>query len=78
MDNMENMGNKAACTPGYCPCPHHKIIPTLLIIGGLIFLLQAFMVLDEYTVAVIWPILVIIGGIVKFTGHSCKCRMKHC
>lgn len=75
---MENAENKAVCAaPGVCPCWHHKIMPVLVVLFGLTFLLQAFFILDEDTVAVIWPVLVVLGGIVKLIGGSCKCYLKH-
>ncbi len=54
-----------------CKCPHHKVIPVLVILFGLTFLLGALNVISAYAVSVIWPILVLIGGFMKL--YRCKC-----
>jgi len=57
-----------------CNCSHHKIVPTAIILLGLSFLLSSFNVafFVSYT-NIIWPILVIIIGVVKLGGKGCKC-----
>ncbi len=62
--------------PTMCKCPHHKIIPLAILLIGLAFLLQAFGVLSMMTVAIIWPILLIIIGLMKLTRGMCKCCSK--
>jgi hypothetical protein len=57
-----------------CKCPHHKVVPILVILIGLDFLAGAVGVLSWTFVDITWPILVIIGGIVKLGG--CKCCNK--
>ncbi len=59
---------------GMCGCSHHKIMPILVILFGLLFLLGSFDVVTTYTVGMIWPILVIIGGFTKLSGRMCKCN----
>jgi hypothetical protein len=54
-----------------CNCGHHKVVPILVILLGLDFLLAQLNVLTWGFVGVTWPILVIIGGIVKL--NMCKC-----
>ncbi len=61
---------------GMCKCPHHKVVPVALILIGLAFLLQTFNVISGALVAMIWPVLVIIIGIVKLGGCKC-CRTSH-
>ncbi len=61
---MEMQGNG-----GMCKCPHHKVTSGLVVLFGLAFLLQALNVLDAGTVAVVWPIIVIVLGLSKM----CKC-----
>lgn len=56
-----------------CSCPHHTIIPILVILFGLAFLLQALGVVSEYFTGVAWPILVILAGLQKLFGSRCKC-----
>jgi hypothetical protein len=58
---------------GHCKCPHHKIIPLAIVLIGLAFLLQALNVLSAGFVALAWPILVIIIGLMKLTKGMCKC-----
>jgi hypothetical protein len=54
-----------------CKCPHHKAMPWLLILIGLDFLLGAIGVLPMGIVGIIWPILLIIIGIVKVARCNC-------
>jgi hypothetical protein len=66
MDNA--MGNG-----GVCKCKHHKVVPLAITLIGLTFLLQAFNVMMAETVAWIWPILLMVIGIMKMMRGSCKC-----
>jgi len=54
-----------------CKCSHHKVIPWLVILIGLDFLLGATMVLTWTFVDITWPILLIIGGVVKLVRCNC-------
>jgi hypothetical protein len=54
-----------------CKCPHHRMIPWIVILIGLDFLLGATMVLTWTFVDITWPILLIIAGIVKLVRCSC-------
>jgi len=65
------------CQPGVCPCMHHKIVPVLVVVFGLVFLLQALNVLSMSATAIIWPIIVILGGLAKMKGGMCDCYKKH-
>ena len=58
---------------GMCKCPHHKVVPVLVILFGLAFLLAALNVLTWGLVNVVWPILVIVAGFMKLTSGKCKC-----
>lgn len=60
-----------------CNCAHHKVMPVLIILFGLIFLLGYWGTLSWGTVNFVWPILVILAGIFKMTKYMCKCRMNH-
>ncbi len=68
-----NNQNQPMQTGKTCSCVHHNIMPALIVLFGLTFLLGAFNILSAYAVGMIWPILVIIGGVVKMKGRSCKC-----
>ncbi len=57
---------------GMCKCPHHKVMPILVVIFGLVFLLGAMGTLDMRTVGIVWPIIVIVVGLMKL-GGNCKC-----
>jgi len=54
-----------------CNCPHHKVVPIMLILIGIDFLLGGMNVLTWGFVDVTWPILLIIIGGTKLGG--CKC-----
>jgi len=54
-----------------CNCPHHKVIPWLIILIGADFLLGAVNVLTWGFVNITWPILLIIGGVVKLVRCNC-------
>jgi hypothetical protein len=58
---------------GMCKCPHHKVIPVLIVLFGLTFLLGALGVISGNTVSIIWPSLIILGGLMKLTKGMCKC-----
>lgn len=68
MENMQNMGGK-----NMCGCPHHKAIPVLVILFGLVFLLGNWGILTWSFVGMAWPIIVIVGGLTKLTSKMCKC-----
>lgn len=59
-----------------CKCPHHKIVPWLIILIGADFLLGAVNVLTWSFVNITWPILLIIVGIVKLNRCSCCSNSK--
>lgn len=56
-----------------CKCPHHKIVPLLIVLFGLDFLAGAMGWLSMNFVNVSWPILVILAGAMKMMGGKCKC-----
>lgn len=69
--NMQGMPQGASCK-----CPHHMVVPGLVVLIGLTFLLGAFSVLSAMAVAVIWPILLILIGLQKMFKGMCKCCSK--
>jgi len=54
-----------------CKCPHHKVMPVILVLIGLDFLLGAIGVLTMSFVSITWPILLIILGCVKMVRFGC-------
>ena len=54
-----------------CKCPHHMVVPIIIILIGLDFLLGAVGTLSAMFVAVTWPILLIIVGAVKMVRCGC-------
>jgi hypothetical protein len=60
-----------AGTGKMCKCPHHKVMPWVIILIGVDFLLGAMNVLTWSFVDITWPILVIIAGIVKLNRCAC-------
>lgn len=59
-----------------CNCPHHKVIPVLVILLGVAFLAANLNLITWSVVGWIWPVLVVIaGGTMLFRG-SCKCCSK--
>lgn len=67
---MEEMTQKSA---NMCKCSHHITTPILVVVFGLLFFLKAIDVVAAQTVAVAWPILVVIAGIMKMCEARCKC-----
>lgn len=60
-------------TTGLCTCKHHKVLPVLIILFGLTFLLGSLNILTMGAVNVIWPVLIIIAGVMKLMKGRCKC-----
>lgn len=56
-----------------CSCPHHKFVPGLIALFGLVFLLGTLGKLSNNTVQMVWPILVIAAGLMKMFEYKCKC-----
>jgi len=56
-----------------CKCPHHRMVPILAFLLGLLFLLGALGYVAAHTVSIVWPILVMVGGLTKMSKGMCKC-----
>ncbi|MEK7625133.1 MAG: DUF5668 domain-containing protein [Patescibacteria group bacterium] len=56
-----------------CGCPHHKLMPMLLVALGLTFLLGNLGLVSSSFVDMAWPILLILMGLQKMLGSMCKC-----
>ena len=59
-----------------CKCPHHKIAPLSITLIGLAFLANALGYLASSTLAVVWPVLLTIIGLMKLSRGMCGCDMK--
>ncbi len=52
------------------------MIPLFIVIFGVLFLLNSQGMVADDTVGVVWPILVILGGLQKLFRGMCKCCSK--
>ena len=57
-----------------CKCHHHKFIPLLIVLFGLLFLGGNLEWWGWGVANAGWPGLVIIGGAMKMMEGKCKCR----
>lgn len=69
---MENM-NANVCEHCGCKCPHHKVVPGLVVLFGLAFLLEALGYMTMQTLKIVWPALVVLAGFTKWGSSRCKC-----
>jgi len=60
-----------------CKCPHHKVVPGLITLIGVLFLLNALGSLSDQSLHVWWPIALIAIGLMKMFKNACKCCAKH-
>lgn len=56
-----------------CPCPHHKMLPFLLVAFGLVFFLGNLNILTQAAVTMTWPVIVMAAGLMKLMQGRCKC-----
>lgn len=69
-----NMESKECST---CGCVCHKFTGILIILFGLTFLLGHLGVISHHVVNIIWPILlIVVGVVVGFRKSICKCCSK--
>ena len=54
-----------------CKCKHHKLVPLCIALIGLVLLLGQLNILTAGAVGIIWPVLLIVIGVVKMV--KCKC-----
>ena len=57
----------------HCKCHHHKVAPLLLVVLGLVFLWGSLGGLTLQKISVSFSVIVILVGLVKFVGGTCKC-----
>ena len=74
MDTMNSgNGNEVKTVGKVCNCPHHKAIPVIILLIGLVILLSAFNLWSGQAETIVIGLLVIIAGFVKLKSASCKC-----
>ena len=56
-----------------CKCPHHKMVPTLIALGGLFLLLGSIGTFTMASTGVAISVLVMIGGLSEVFDTVCKC-----
>lgn len=56
-----------------CKCPHHSVMPILIVLFALVFLLGNLGVFSMGFVNIAWPIIVGAGGIMKMMSRKCTC-----
>lgn len=56
-----------------CKCPHHKVVPVLIVLLGLVFLLQAMGTISSDFASLAWPVVIILIGLQKLFGGMCSC-----
>ena len=56
-----------------CACPHHKIMPVLVVVFGMVFLLGSWNIFTDSAVSTLWPLIVIVAGFLKMGQGKCKC-----
>ncbi|KND49228.1 MAG: hypothetical protein AB203_02420 [Parcubacteria bacterium C7867-008] len=60
-------------TSSSCRCPHHLVQPILIILFGGAFLAGNTGYLTADIIRIVWPSLIILTGVAKLFGGSCKC-----
>lgn len=56
-----------------CGCPHHKVIPGLIVLTAIIILLGNFSVLSERVVNIAWPVILGLIGLQMMGENRCGC-----
>lgn len=64
-------------TGGMCKCPHHKVVPGMIALIGLLFLLNGLGSLSAHTLDILWPLALIAIGLTKMFSGNCKCCAMH-
>ena len=68
---MDNNSMERSCN--MCGCMHHKMMPGLVVLFGVLFLGGTLGWWGMNVVNVGWPILVIAAGLMKMMEGKCKC-----
>lgn len=56
-----------------CGCPHHKVVPSLIVLIAAAFFLKTLGVLSAGFVDLAWPVLLGLIGLMKLSRGMCKC-----
>ena len=56
-----------------CGCMHHSTLPLFVMAFGLLFLLGRWGVFTQSFVDIAWPVIVILGGVMKLMSKKCIC-----
>ena len=75
---MPNEGGGNMGAMNMCRCPHHKIVPLLIFVIGLLFFLNTLNVVTSSAVATLWPIALMLIGLMKMMSNKCKCCGNKC
>ena len=75
---MPNEGGGNMGVVDACKCPHHKMVPLLVFIIGLLFFLNAVNVVTSSAVTMLWPIGLMLVGLMKMMSGKCKCCGNKC
>lgn len=59
-----------------CGCPCHKAGGILIVLIGVVFLLGNLEVISSQIVGIVWPSLIILGGLKLTFKSMCKCCHK--
>jgi len=68
-----NSGGEVKTVGKVCNCPHHKVIPIIVLLIGLVVLLSAFNIWSGQVETILIGVLILIVGFVKLKSASCKC-----
>jgi hypothetical protein len=52
---------------------HHKMVPLFIVLIGLTFLLEALGIVGVAFTSIVWPVLLILIGVMKLLKGMCKC-----
>jgi len=79
MEGMQDMGGMKGGM-GVCKCPHHKVVPFLIVVIGVDFLMGFWGIISWDAVNFVWPVSIILIGAMKLMSASgaCKCCNKAC
>ncbi len=67
---MDNMTGGSGMV---CKCNHHKVVPMMVFLIGLVLLLGALNILSSNLVSILWPAFLTIAGFMKMMEGKCKC-----
>lgn len=57
----------------HCKCGHHKLVPLLFVILGIVLLLGSLGRISLQVIGISLSVIVILAGLAKFFGGMCTC-----